>query len=588
VDALVSFLTRRARGGVARRDTQVSGDRLRFGRGTDCEVFLSDPRVRQAHAEITMRPAGPHVEAIGDADLSVNGNLLRASTLKVGDTVAIGPYEVAVVAPEGGAELAITVELVRPLTDILSDLQKRSRVSLAGAGLSRRRLSWIGFVAVALLFFVAPVASFFVSPKTATLVDSRTEAAAGGVTHLANASWSSGEISGPHKFFGANCGACHQAAFVMVQDKTCVSCHEGIQHHADPAHVKLAALDETRCASCHQEHMGPKPVTIRSEAFCADCHTGLKAQVPETTLADAGAFGKAHPQFRPTIPVDETGKLERVSLDASPAPAYQSNLKFPHEKHLKKEGVRVPGGPNKKLECASCHVPDSGGKAMLPIAFDTNCAECHQNHFDPAAPEATVPHGDVARVIESLQGFYAAKGLAGGVPDPEAPAAARRVPGTPLPGVETEARQAITQWAAVRAQKAATVVFSDKVCGACHTVKAPEANVDAAGLVAASATSAAGWQVLKVNARDIFMPKAVFSHAKHDATPCAVCHAAETSLKNTDVLMPKIETCISCHGPERAADKVPSTCVTCHGFHNPGLPPMGHPEEKPAQAAMAN
>jgi len=585
VDALVSFLTRRARGGVTRRDTQVSGDPMRFGRGTDCEVFLPDPRVANAHAEITLRTGGPHIEALGDAELRVNGNRTRAGTLKVGDVVGLGPYDIILVQPEGTANLAITVELARPLGDVLASLQARSRTSLNDTFLSRRGFSWAGFAAVVAIFFVLPIVAFFATPNTAGIEASREQASIGGLFRAANASWSAGEISGPHKFFGATCTACHQEAFVRVEDKTCTSCHAEIQHHADPVNFKVAELDSQRCVGCHQEHMGNTPATIKSEAYCADCHADLKTTTPNTTLANAGPFGQSHPQFRPTIPVDEAGRLERVSLSDTPAPAYQSNLKFPHDKHLRKDGIRVPSGPVKKLECASCHKPDQGGVGMLPVAFDSECAECHQNHFDPASPEATVPHGSVNVVLDSLKGFYAAKGLAGGVPDPDAPVAARRVPGTPLPGVEAEARLTIVAWATKKAEKASHVVFSKQGCAACHTVKEQDKSaVVAAGNLLVANTTGGNWQIMKVNAVQIFMPKAVFNHASHTNSSCVSCHAAETSASNSDLLMPKMESCATCHGPEKASDKVPSTCVSCHGFHQPGLPPM-NPEAAAAHAA---
>ena len=579
MDALVSFLTRRAKGGVARRDTRVEAVRLRFGRGTDCEVFLPDPRVLQAHAEITERPGGGfQIDALGEAELRVNGNPVRTAPLKPGDVVGLGPYEVAVIAPEGNAEIVLTVELVRPLSDLATALASRSRLGLREAGMSRRRLAWAAFLVVFALFFVAPFAAFFASPDTHGVTAGR-DAAAAGIANTLLAAHSPGEMSGPHKFFGANCGACHQGAFTDIKDETCASCHAGVTHHAEPAVAAKLGIGED-CAGCHAEHKGAEPAAIRSEAFCADCHADLKARHPETTLENAGPFGKAHPQFRATVPTGEDGKLVRIALDATPEE--HSNLKFPHEKHLKKEGVRVPGGPVRQMSCASCHEPDSGGRGMKPVAFEQNCAECHQNRFDPAYPEASLPHGDPALVMETLRGFYAARALAGGVRDADAPAVARRVPGSALPpGEETEARLAITQWAAVRADKAAHVAFSDKGCGACHAIDAPTADApakDAAGnLLVAAKASGKDWVVRKVDLRDSFLPKAAFDHAKHQTMECGTCHGAATSVKATDLLLPKAESCATCHGPEKAADKVPSTCVSCHGFHEKGQPPMAHP-----------
>ena len=59
----------------------------------------------------------------------------------------------------------------------------------------------------------------------------------------------------------------------------------------------------------------------------------------------------------------------------------------------------------------------------------------------------------------------------------------------------------------------------------------------------------------------------MFNHGKHKDVSCAECHAADTSMKSSDVLLPKIEGCQTCHGGEQATDKIPSTCISCHGFH---------------------
>jgi hypothetical protein len=74
---------------------------------------------------------------------------------------------------------------------------------------------------------------------------------------------------------------------------------------------------------------------------------------------------------------------------------------------------------------------------------------------------------------------------------------------------------------------------------------------------------------------------AKFDHKSHVAVDCGECHAAKESKEASDVLLPGIGKCLSCHGGEQASAKVPSTCITCHDFHNPAFPPM-----RPMKAAM--
>ena len=69
MDALVSFLTRRRKGGIASRDREVSCETLRFGRATDSEVYLPDPRIRLHEATLHQRPGGLFMESITHVEL---------------------------------------------------------------------------------------------------------------------------------------------------------------------------------------------------------------------------------------------------------------------------------------------------------------------------------------------------------------------------------------------------------------------------------------------------------------------------------------------------------------------------------------
>ncbi|WP_320670528.1 ATP-binding cassette domain-containing protein [Patulibacter defluvii] len=72
-------------------------DVLRLGSDPGCDVVLAHPTVSPLHAEIRASPGRPGAAVIRDrsgsgAALRVNGALVRAADLRIGDEIAIGPY----------------------------------------------------------------------------------------------------------------------------------------------------------------------------------------------------------------------------------------------------------------------------------------------------------------------------------------------------------------------------------------------------------------------------------------------------------------------------------------------------------------
>jgi hypothetical protein len=87
----LAFLTRRAKGGVSTKEEAVSAEVVRIGRGTENEVYLPDPRVPLRMATLHHTPNGLFCEAVGAADLRLNGNVTRNAEVSVGDTIGVGP-----------------------------------------------------------------------------------------------------------------------------------------------------------------------------------------------------------------------------------------------------------------------------------------------------------------------------------------------------------------------------------------------------------------------------------------------------------------------------------------------------------------
>jgi predicted CXXCH cytochrome family protein len=557
VKCLISYLTRKSRGGVARKDETIDADVLRLGRGADCNVHLADQRVLLNHAQIVARPGGFIVEGVGQGEIALNGKLTQTGHLAPGDKLTLGPYDIEVQAPADGYEFALTVELTHPLGDDLAQLKLRSGTSLKAVGLGKRGWSWVLAAIVLVLFLALPVIAHFghPAPDKATLMKN----ASPNWPMNADIAWKAGEISGPHKPFGDNCSACHRSAFERVQNEACLTCHNEVHQHADVAKFQFATFAGARCESCHQEHNGNQTIVLRDQGFCVSCHGNLKSRSPAVTVGNVTDFGTDHPEFRPAVMQDAaTAKFVRVALDASPKPEERSGLRFPHDKHLKPEGIRNPDKGLVKLDCGNCHVPDRGGISFEPIRMTETCQGCHALRFDAKALDRELPHGKPAEAQKVIRDYFAGLALRGEVQDDAAPSIVRRRPGEALPEAQ---RQEALAWAQSKAEEVSDLVVGKTLCATCHTLAK-----GGDGL----------WQVAPVKLADHWLPDARFVHNKHAVVGCDTCHAtARKSETATDVLLPGVKTCQSCHGGERAADKVPSTCITCHTFHRPSMTPFG-------------
>ena len=352
----------------------------------------------------------------------------------------------------------------------------------------------------------------------------------GGMAAAGNrAPYSSGPVSSAHAFAEAKCEVCHQrdeSFRAHVGDKACLTCHSG------PAHVPAtaaAAHQEPSCASCHREHQGRVELAaVVPDGKCAECHGDLKT-TGSGIVRSIHSFPDRHAEFA-------------VLREGRKDPGL---LRFNHEVHAS-ENLRGPNGPE-KLECATCHQAQLAptraaatriGNMMQSVTFNQQCARCHPLFFDERI-DAPVPHGDLKAVRpfieQALRDYVAAHPRV---------ISEREVPGRRLPlnfarDAEPVARNA-QEWVAKRTARSQAIV--DRACAYCHgsTVAAP-------------------------NITREWMPRATFDHAPHLMVTCTSCHDAEKSRETSDVLMPSVATCGTCHAPSKGAS---AECIECHGYHD--------------------
>ncbi|HET6929005.1 MAG TPA: hypothetical protein VFI45_01680 [Candidatus Acidoferrum sp.] len=383
--------------------------------------------------------------------------------------------------------------------------------------------------------------------------------------------YSSGRMSGAHAVLEKQCAACHiQKAgefSAKAADTACLSCHDGPMHHENQVRA-----DVPNCATCHVEHRGRVNIVAGSNISCSECHSHLKVSAGSTLYAtNIRTLEEGHPEIG----------------------VHRSNYKDPgtillnHSIHMKPIR-RGPNGPLVQMECADCHRPEAvkgswpysdanyvdakvsydvndvlfrikagtlqprhvmGRAYMAPVRFATACASCHLLTFDKRL-DIGVPHDkpDVvhAFVVKTFQNYIAAHpGDVRVVWDPQ-----RDLTGKPM---SPEVRILTpAQWVAERTADAEELLWR-KTCKQCHTL-----NVEKGASLP---------HVAEANLTERWMPHARFDHDAHRGFSCVGCHpGALTSKETSDVLVPPLANCKTCHAP--GPDHAESRCFECHTYHD--------------------
>ncbi|HEX8621902.1 MAG TPA: cytochrome c3 family protein [Allosphingosinicella sp.] len=555
------------------RTRRIEGDRLTVGRDPQCDVHLTDLAVALRHAAV--EKAGGLLRLAVEPGLSVELNGRNASAgaidLASGGDILIGGHVLRFMpAAAGSDEVAVTVERVTE-SEVKLDKSAERLFTLAPVLPGKRILAWLLALLVLGVGLAWPIKAWY----------DRQQRAETYAKFHADELWSSGSLSRAHAGLKDRCTACHVKPFEAVRDTACKTCHTAVHDHSNPFRLARARPDLTRwrrielafkekfdlppgrCVECHTEHEGRQAMPATAQRFCADCHGALRSKLPDTKLADAGDFGRSHPDFQPVLIAGWSG--DRALLRRLP-PAQgareDSGLKFPHAMHLSKSNgvaqmARRLGayGFGQALECKDCHDPSPDGARFQPVDMEEDCAMCHDLAFDRVGGTVrTLRHGQPAQVVADLRDFY--RGRSAPPPPVLAPAARRR------PGDAPDLRNRI-QFARGpgSAERAIRGVFSPGgACFDCHRVEA-RGGLD--------------FRIHPVAFPLRYLHKGWFDHRAHATQGCSGCHAAERSNAAADLLIPDLASCRTCHGGEGSSKPVPSSCAMCHDYHmDAGAPSM--------------
>jgi hypothetical protein len=405
--------------------------------------------------------------------------------------------------------------------------------------------------------------------------------------------YSSGRMSAAHAVLEKECAACHlpQAGVFSAKatDNACRACHDGPVHHATQTQT-------LGCATCHSEHRGRRSITATSNQTCAECHSDLKtSDGPLRYAAHISSLEHGHPQF---------AALREGQRDPQ-------TIKLNHAIHMKPIR-RGPNGPIVQLECSDCHRPGAasaqwiyadakytsvnhsysdqdevqplpsgtlwppkpltGRELMAPVKFATACAGCHLLTFDERFDDG-VPH-DKPEVVHAFLGKRFGEYIAAHPGEVRVARNPKRdLTGRPIP---PEVRiLSPAQWVSERTADAEELLWR-KTCKQCHALHFPEkdghARISQSTFESTPSAKLDGPQTIlpeiepaKITLR--WMPRAKFDHDAHRGFSCVSCHEkALTGTETTDVLLPGIATCRTCHAP--GPDHAESRCFECHTYHD--------------------
>lgn len=544
----------------------VTNPLFTVGHRNDQTIQLHDPQVAPRHVVLKAISKGRFdFKTVGNAQVIVDGKASRSGRLNPGDSLEIGSHRIAALEPP--PEFNGLLELTASDDKATLGPTTHFRTELRQTGLGTRKVSWLLFLAIPILFLAVPLAAFLL-PEFGESWQQQS------VLPTDN-QWLSGPLSNVHHLpeIGDNCNVCHVELFERTPDSACLDCHSNVPGHVNSELVAVASLDQMRCASCHAEHNEPANL-VRSDAkLCVDCHTNPAAAATVLAGGELPApvdefSTDGHPDFRlAMLKQSENGtgwNMKRMPWGAQGLQE-RSNLKFPHDIHLD-PGKVTSLQTGEALQCVNCHQLKADGEHFVPITMENQCGDCHALSFDENNPARQLPHGDVRGTVLALEEYFIRK-----YSDPALLEAGqrdrRRRPGRS--NEEERCEGTPLECGRERALREATNQFTRSGCVTCHMVtEDPEQ------------PPMQRWQVQPVRLASDWYPFGRFDHVAHltqsvsqgtGETPCAMCHNARNSGQSQDILIPGSENCLACHGRDNETTTVALTCRGCHGFHLPGM-----------------
>tara|TARA_R110001599_G_scaffold353442_1_gene592243 strand:- start:18252 stop:19946 length:1695 start_codon:yes stop_codon:yes gene_type:complete len=537
------------------QDSVIVSDKLTIGADTKADLVLVGSGIEAKHVVLSQGAKGTVIAKADTAKaqlLADDGKSVTKLTLSEGQQMKVGQYTFTLTKAPAGIDYALSITRSNESSSDVSSKFPLVAMTLSDTGFSLRRWSWSWMLLALFIGIILPLLWIFGPQDTLKSVP---------VLSSADTLWNPGPLAKVHHVQGIadNCQVCHSELFSPVKDSDCQNCHKVDMHLDDKTGTSELAVHsdtdftEGRCATCHIEHKEPAVVIRDDEPMCTSCHQDIEAD--EAKESGIAKF-ELHPQFKLSM-LEQLGKNWQVKRKDFDTKGLQesSNLAFSHKLHLDPKGIDGPDGRT-QLECNSCHSPEQNGLLIKPITMEEHCSDCHTLSFEPTELERVVPHANLTTVQQSLEEYYSRLYAVQNGPlkskvDLTRPA---KRPGKPKPDFYSSMKE----WADDKARDALDELVKNKACSTCHTL-------DETGSIPS---------VKPVKIINSWYPKSRFDHSSHEVFECESCHRASESKLSSDILIPDIKNCRSCHAG--AADshdfldqeiKTISSCMSCHQYH---------------------
>lgn len=415
-------------------------------------------------------------------------------------------------------------------------------------------------------------------------------------------------------------------AIHSTSDKACQKCHResntdhlsaaisGTHRIATLEQQLKPAFENIGCAGCHTEHRGNSELSQVANASCTNCHADVHDSIAPRKFELAFHAFASHPEFAiwristsnqtpPEVGSEHKAAEVHTSHSASNHTAHaplvgqhngqaidQTPIKFNHHLHLD-PGLRSAENKSIGLNCSDCHQSSASGDYFQPIRFEEHCHRCHRL----AVPESgDLPH-EKPEIIRGILIERLAKHSTKPTPRPQDELGGP----TKRPIDEATSAPELVSLVKDRLADLEKKLFGpvsqpsefkppasllETTCTKCHfTEKSPDTEV--------------AWKVVPPQIPSQWMIHSHFRHDRHASVDCTICHtrgghAFETvdqtkfypilskelketsssiyaSFSATDILMPRMQVCVSCHGHQTATQaSVTDKCVDCHSYHH--------------------
>ena len=304
-------------------------------------------------------------------------------------------------------------------------------------------------------------------------------------------------------------GPLHPAHANVTQ--ACSDCHQ----------EGFSSIQIEPCLSCHTMKRHLTQAQTGVHPLCVTCHKEHEGE-DRLVIRDQRLCTQCHQTHETLDAVLAEGvtvNLDVIAGFPESHPAFRPNdpyqnlrpgLIFSHAEHL--EPLAREGETFDALDCASCHLPDERGQGFLAPTMEESCGgACHLLERQRGGSTERLGHGNLLTLFESVS--------------PQ--------------------------------QRFAEV---EQHCGTCHLLPEKEP-----GDLAEWSLWAESLKIPEAGFKDLR-----FSHKRHEGRlACVDCHSGvEQSERVSDLLLPKLEACSSCHQSEAHSNEViETTCASCHYFH---------------------